>query len=95
MSTQAGSSKISAKGLWGLLWRSVVFAPFVVVLTTLYLTFLAAVLALPLLAILHTYLREWNVVLLCIAMWLPLLPLTRWKRLHIDPKDDLNGQDNI
>jgi hypothetical protein len=85
----------SVRGLWQLLWRSIVFLPVAVLLTTLYLAFWCAIIALPLLTLFHACLREWEWAGLFVVIWLPLLFLTRWKRLHIDQKDLVNEHENV
>jgi hypothetical protein len=85
----------SGRGLWQLFWRSVVFLPVAMVLMTLYLLFWMAVVVLPLAAIALAIKLMWLEAALCFVTWIPLLFLTRWKRLHIDRKDALNEFENV
>ena len=85
----------SARGLWELLWRSALFLPFALVLMTLYFSYWTAVFALPVASIALAVRSEWLGAVLCSAAWIPLLFLTRWKRLHVDRKDALNEFENV
>ena len=85
----------SARGLWQLLWRSAVFLPFALVLTTLWLSFWMAIIILPVAAIAFALDSLWLNAALCFVAWLPLLCFTRWKRLYIDRKDALNEYENV
>jgi len=85
----------SARGLWQLFWRSVVYLPVAVVLMTLYILFWVAVVALPLAALALAIKLLWLEATLCFVLWIPLLFLTRWKHLHVDRKDQLNEAENV
>jgi len=85
----------SARGLWELFWRSSLFLPFAVVLMTLYVSFWTAVFALPIAVIALAVQSRWLAAVSCFLVWLPLLFLTRWKRLHVDRKDALNEYENV
>ena len=89
------SSSLSFSGLWGLLWRSTVFLPFALVLFFVWALVLAAVFLLPVTAALYLYAGEWLHAVAAIALWIPCFFLSRWKRFHVSPKDDLNGNENI
>jgi hypothetical protein len=85
----------SFRGLWGLLWRSMVVLPVAIVLMTLYLAFWVAVMLLPVTAVFLAFFSEWIWAGTTIAMWIPLLFLTRWNRLHVDSRDTLNEHENV
>jgi hypothetical protein len=85
----------SLRGLWQLFWRSIVFLPVAVVLMTLYFAFWIAAWVLPVAAALHAYLSEWGWSCVLMAIWMPTLFLTRWKRLHLDSRDVLNEHENV
>ena len=85
----------SLRGLLQLFWRSFVFFPVAVVLMILYFSFWIALVFLPFAAVLHAYLSEWSWAGALIAIWIPLLVLTRWKRLHPDSKNFPNEHENV
>jgi len=85
----------SARGLWQLLWRSTLFLPVALVLMTLYLLFWIAVFALPLASIALAIDSRWLWAVVCFVSWIPLLFLTRWKRVHVDSKDAPNEYENV
>ena len=85
----------SLRGLLQLFWRSFVFFPVAVVLMILYFSFWIALVFLPLAAALYACLSEWPRAVALIAAWIPLLLLTRWKRLHLDSKDYPNEHENV
>ena len=82
-------------GLWQLLWRSVLLYPIAVGLMLLYVGFWMAVFSLPLLIIFFVWISEWRLAVLAVAIWFPMLFLTRWKRIHLDSKDVLNKFENV
>jgi len=85
----------SARGLWQLFWRSAVYLPVAVVLMFLYTAFWMAVVVLPIAAVALAVESLWLEAVLCFMAWIPLLFLTRWKRLHVDRKDALNEHENV
>ena len=85
----------SLRGLWQLFWRSFVFLPVAVILSMFYFGFWIALVFLPLDAAFHAYLLEWGWATALTAIWIPLLFLTRCKRLHIESKDILNERENV
>ena len=44
---------------------------------------------------LYAYAEEWRLAVTLMAIWIPLLFLTRWKRLYVDAKDQLNEFENV
>jgi|GEM_PF-1878898 len=85
----------SARGVWQLFWRSVVFLPVALVLLTLYCLFWLAVFALPIAMVALAVESLWLSAAGCFVAWIPLLWLTRWKRLHLDRRDTLNEYENV
>jgi len=85
----------SGRGLWQLLWRSTLFLPVALVLMTLYLLFWTAVFALPVAVIALAIGSSWLGAAACLVAWIPLLFLTRWKRIHVDRRDALNESENV
>ena len=83
------------RGFWGLFWRSAVFLPLAMVLTSLWLAVWTAVYVLPVLAVYFLVLREWWHGALTLGVWFLFLLLSRWKRLHVDKKDILNENENL
>jgi hypothetical protein len=86
---------LSARGLWRLFWRAVVLFPVAVILMVLYLAFWTAVFVLPLAAIICAIQSMWLWAAVNIVCWIPLLLVSRWKKLHIDSKDILNERENV
>jgi membrane protein implicated in regulation of membrane protease activity len=80
----------SLRGLWGLLWRSVVLLPVAILLYTAWFLFWASVLVLPFVALISLALGDWLYALGLFALWVPLFFLSRWKKLRINSKDTLN-----
>jgi membrane protein implicated in regulation of membrane protease activity len=85
----------SLKGLWSLLWRATLLFPLAALLMTGFFLVWMGVLLLPICAIYFVWLGEWSFMLITSVVWILLFLLTRWKRFRIDPKDDLNGRENI
>jgi hypothetical protein len=85
----------SVRGLWQLFWRSVVLFPVAVILMVLYLAFWTAVLVLPLAAIICAIQSMWLWAAINVICWIPLLLISRWRRLHIDARDILNDRENV
>lgn len=76
-------------------WRSAVFLPVALVLMVLYCSFWMAVFVLPVAVVAFAVESLWSSAVLCLVAWIPLLCLTRWKRVHIDSKDALNEYENV
>lgn len=89
------SPSLSAHGLWQLFWRAVVLFPVAVMLMVLYLAFWAAVFVLPLAAIICASQAMWLRAAVTVVCWIPLLLVSRWKKLRIDSKDILNERENV
>jgi hypothetical protein len=85
----------SLRALWGLLWRSIVFLPFTLFLTIVWFSIWTAVYALPLVAVFLLVEAQWVYAVVAIVSWSLLFILSRWKKLHVDSKDTLNGNENI
>jgi hypothetical protein len=85
----------AARGVWQLGWRSVVFLPLALVLSTLWLAYWIGVWVLPMLAVIFALRGEWLKTAGAVAVWVPLVLISRWKRLRIDAKDRLNEQENV
>ena len=85
----------SIRGLWGLFWRSAILLPVAVALTMLYFAFWTAVAILPIAAIYLCCLTDWTLGIALLLAWIPLLFLTRWKKLHVSSKDTLNEFENV
>ena len=85
----------STRGLWELLWRSMVLLPVAVALMILHCAFWAAVFLLPVVAVVFAIQSLWQWAMVCLMVWIPLLLLTRWRRVHVDSKDALNAHENV
>jgi hypothetical protein len=85
----------SLGGIWGLFWRAIVLLPVAIVLMTLHLAFWCVVYTLPITAIILACQGMWHWAFFAMIVWIPLLFLSRWRLLHIHPKDRLNSQENV
>jgi hypothetical protein len=80
----------SSRGLWGLLWRSVVLLPVAILLYTAWFLFWAAVIFLPVAVVVMLALGDWLYAAGLFALWFPLFLMRRWKKLRVDSKDTLD-----
>jgi hypothetical protein len=85
----------SIKGIWSLLWRATIFAPFAIILFAIFLMAWIGLFLLPVWTIYFIWQQEWLFTFLTLVGWVLLFLLTRWKRFKIDSKDILNDQENI
>jgi hypothetical protein len=82
----------SSKGLWGLLWRSTVLLPIVIILFTVWMFIWGLVLVLPFVVVISLVLGNWLYGLALAVIWAPLFLLSRWKRFRVDSKDTLSWE---
>ncbi|HEY1788117.1 MAG TPA: hypothetical protein VGJ73_08180 [Verrucomicrobiae bacterium] len=80
----------SLRGLWGLLWHSMLFLPVAVILYAAWFFIWASVFTLPVIAVFALVFGDWLYAAESCALWVPLLFLSRWKRLHVNSKDTLD-----
>ncbi len=85
----------SLEGLWSLLWRATLFAPFAGVLFAIYLAAWIGLFVVPVCVLQQIWLGEWPSAVLLLGGWMLLLTLFRWKRFRLDSRDILNEQENI
>lgn len=85
----------SLSALWSLLWRAVLLAPLVVILTAAWILAWAALVALPVLEFMFVRDKDWLFAAFTPLLWALLFWFIRWNRFKLDRRYFPNEQDNI
>jgi hypothetical protein len=67
--------------LWAVLWRCVVFLPWMLLVFAFLLSMLIGVFALPVLAVIYAYAHSWPEAGLSLGVWIPAMWL--WRRYRL------------